>query len=495
MSLYAGFDCSTQSLSAVVIDTETRSIAFQDSAVFDRPFLPSTEPGVVHAEPRMWADALHTMLGTLAASIDRDRLLAISGAAQQHGSVYCGPRPGDLTRATSPIWMDSSTGRECGEIEQALGGADAVAQLTGSRVFPRFTAPQIRKFWREDPDAYARTRRIHLVSSYLASLLIGEHAPIDHADGSGMNLMDIRSGRWSPTALAAAAPQLMDKLPALVPPSSVIGTLGTAWQRTLGLPPVPIVAWSGDNPSSMIGTGLIREGQLAISLGTSDTIFGPMTTPSVSADGTGHVFASPTGDFMGITVFRNGSLAREHVRTSFGMTWYAVSDALRNTPAGNDGALMLPWFEPEITPTALNPQPVRVGLDGAAPARHVRALIEGQMLAMRHHSAWMAVQPESIRATGGASANREILQVMADVFGVPVDVVDNTGSAALGAALRAWQADQDLPWSDVVDGFTAAGSGTRILPQPHDVRTYRALQDRYIALEKAGLAGDTLPRP
>ncbi len=495
MPLYAGFDCSTQSLSAVVIDTDTRSIAFQDSAVFDRPFLASKEPGVVHADPRGWADALYTMLGKLAASIDRPKLLAISGAAQQHGSVYCGARPEDLTRATSPIWMDSSTARECAEIEQALGGPAASAQLTGSRVFPRFTAPQIRKFWREDPDAYARTRRIHLVSSFLASLLIGEHAPIDHADGSGMNLMDVRSGRWSPAALAAAAPQLLDKLPALVPSSSVIGTLGPAWQRTLGLPPVRIVAWSGDNPSSMIGTGLIREGQLAISLGTSDTIFGPMTTPSVSANGTGHVFASPTGEFMGITVFRNGSLAREHIRTSFGMTWDAMSDALRNTPAGNDGAMMLPWFEPEITPTVLRPQPVRVGLDGASPARHVRALVEGQLLAMRHHSAWMGVQPESIRATGGASANREILQVMADVFGVPVDLVDNTGSAALGAALRAWQADQDLPWSDVVDSFTKAQSETRIMPRAEDVTVYRALQGRYITLEKAVLAGDTLPRP
>ena len=45
---------------------------------------------------------------------------------------------------------------------------------------------------------------------------------------------------------------------------------------------------------------------------------------------------------------------------------------------------------------------------------------------------------------------------MADVFAVPVEVVDNTGSAALGAALRAWQADQGLPWSEVVDGFTDA---------------------------------------
>ena len=114
---------------------------------------------------------------------------------------------------------------------------------------------------------------------------------------------------------------------------------------------------------------------------------------------------------------------------------------------------------------------------------------------MRHHSNWMGVRPESIRATGGASANREILQVMADVFAVPVDIVDNTGSAALGGALRAWQADRDLPWSEVIVGFTDATPGGRIMPVVENVTTYRALQERYIALEKAALGGDTLPRP
>jgi len=489
MSLYAGFDCSTQSLSVIVIDVTRRTIVFQDSLSFEHPFVSSADTGVVHASPRMWASAMDEMLSRLAANIDRSSLEAISGAAQQHGSVYCGPGPEDLTRETSPIWMDSSTGRECAEIEQALGGPQAVAQLTGSRACPRFSGPQIRKFCREEPDAYARTERIHLVSSFLASLLIGGHAPIDHADGSGMSLMNIRTGEWAPAALEATAPGLHAKLPSLVPSASLIGTLSRARQRTFGLPAAQIAAWSGDNPSSMVGTGLIREGQLAVSLGTSDTIFGPMRVPAVSGDGTGHVFGSPLGEFMGITVFRNGSLARERVRDAFGLGWGEVEDALSRTPAGNNGAMMLPWFEPEITPGVTAASPVRLGLEGAAPARHIRALIEGQMMAMKRHSAWMRVAPVSILATGGASANRSILQVMAEVFGVPVEVVDNTGSAALGAALRAWQAHRRLPWPEVIGSFTAAVSGSRIVPVAENVRTYRALQNRYTALEAGALGG------
>jgi xylulokinase len=489
MPLYAGFDCSTQGLSVVVIDAGRGTVAFRDSVPLAEPFITSPDAAVVHTSPHVWTSALESMLGRLAANIDGSHLRAISGAAQQHGSVYCGRTPDVLTREASPIWMDSSTGRECAEIETALGGADATAQLTGSRTFPRFTGPQIRKFWRGEPEAYARTERIHLVSSFLGTVLTGAHAPIDHADGSGMNLMDIRGRDWSPAALEATAPGLRDKLPALVPSSMIIGTLNAACQQRFGLPPARVVAWSGDNPCSLVGTGLLREGDLAVSLGTSDTIFGPMRTPRVSRDGTGHVFVSALGEYMGITVFRNGSLARERVRDAFGLTWDAFSTALRQTPPGNGGAMMLPWFEPEITPVVTRPQVVRIGLDGAGPAEHARAIVEAQMMALWRHSAWMGVRPVVIHATGGAAASREILRVMADVFDAEVYRLEVTDSAALGAAIRAWQADTGLDWAAVLPDFTSPPADSRVRPDPEHVQTYRALQTRYIAMETQALGG------
>ena len=81
--------------------------------------------------------------------------------------------------------------------------------------------------------------------------------------------------------------------------------------------------------------------------------------------GIGYVSASPTGDYMGTTVFKNGSLARERVRDQYGMNWAAFSEALRSTPPGNHGAMMLPWFDPEITPHVLTPGVRRVSLDPA----------------------------------------------------------------------------------------------------------------------------------
>lgn len=491
MPLYLGLDSSTQSLTAIVLDVENdrKHIAFQSSLSFDEALpkfgtrhgvLPSADRSVAVSSPLMWAEALDVMLGRIAAAgLDLSRLAAMSGSAQQHGSVYLSgldPAALTLSRPVSPIWMDSSTSVECTEIARAVGGDDVLAAHTGSRAFERFTGPQIRKFFKTSPDHYAATSRIHLVSSFLASLLIGAQAPIDFGDGSGMNLMDLNTGTWWQPALDATAPALASKLPPIVPSSTIVGTLSEYWQRRHGLPAARIVAWSGDNPSSLIGTGLVREGLVAMSLGTSDTIFGLMREPRVSRDGIGHVFGSPTGDdnpFMGITVFRNGSLARERIRDQFGLTWDGFARALADTPPGNRGRMMLPWFEPEITPRIASAGARRFNLDPDDGPGNVRAVVEGQMMAMAVHSAWMGVDVKTIYATGGASANRAILQIVADIFNAEVYqfVVGNT--AALGAALRAFHADaRTIPWEDVVRGIAEPVPASLVRPVAAHHETY-----------------------
>ena len=252
------------------------------------------------------------------------------------------------------------------------------------------------------------------------------------------------------------------------------------------------MAWSGDNPCSLIGTGLVREGRVAISLGTSDTIFGLMREPRVDPTATGHVFGAPTGDFMSLTVFKNGSLARERIRDAFGLDWSGFSRALEQTPAGNGGRVLLPWFEPEITPAVATAGEHRFRLDPSDAAGNVRAVVEAQMLSMALHSRWMDVKVDTIYATGGASANRAILQVMADVFGADVYQMEVGNSAALGAALRAFHADsladgRALPWDEVIDGFVTPVEESRVMPNAARHQLYRELIEIYASCEARAL--------
>jgi xylulokinase len=519
MPTYLGFDASTQSLTATVIEVEgdDRRIVFEHVLEFDTAFpeygtthgvLVSGEGGrTVTAPPAMWAAALDRMAGILAASdVDLSRIRAITGSGQQHGSVYLAAdagatlrrldpsRPlieqigGLFSRAVSPVWMDSSTTAECASLTCALGGDAALARLTGSRAYERFTAAQIRKFATTDPAAYARTERIHLVSSFMASLLAGRHAPLEPGDASGMNLMDLAARQWSPAALDATAPDLGRKLPPIHDSWTVTGEIAPYWRRRYGFGPASVIPWSGDNPSSLIGLGLITPGALGISLGTSDTVFGPIAQPAHDQDGAGHVFGSPAGGYMALTCFANGSLARERVRDTYGLDWDGFAAALGSTPAGNGGAMMTPWFVPEITPPVAQAGPRLQNLDNAGPSRMVRAVVEGQAMAMRLHSRWIAPRASRILATGGASANAAILHVIADVFDAEVLRGAPRNAASLGAALRAYHAErrmegQPVRWTDAVAGFTAPDAELRIRPNADSVAVYARLLPDYEALE------------
>ena len=517
MPLYLGLDVSTQSLTAIVIEIsgDRRRIVFQHSLNFDRdlPEYATTagvrqgdEPGVVYAPPQMWADALDRVMGALAtaAEVDIENIRAISGSAQQHGSVYLNCSAGALlasfdaaaplapqlrmifARREAPVWLDASTTRECREIEDNIGGADTLQAITGSAAFERFTGPQIRKFRKQEPAAYAATTHIHLVSSFMHSLLLGENASLDPGDASGMNLMDLASNTWSRAALDATAPDLLEKLPPIRSSWKSAGPLSSYWRKRYSFPSAAIVPWSGDNPGSLVGTGVIRPGILAISLGTSDTVFActPHRGPRPS-----HVFRSPTGDFMNLVCFRNGSLAREWIRLEHHLNWDTFAHLLEQRP-GNDGYIMLPWLETEITPHVPHAGVRRFGFDRFDAGRNVRGLVEGQMMAMANHAADVTGEPvERIIATGGAATNRAILQVMANVFGVDVYRLDVENSAALGAALRAYHAErlaagEPVSWKAVVSGFTEPNPGHRVSPNPKLVTLYGELRREYSILER-----------
>ena len=520
MSKYLGIDSSTQSITGLIIDAEQRAIVAEASINFDEHFKATygvvngvldLGDGVVHSAPLMWAEALDLLLQTLAdQGHDLGAVRAVAGSGQQHGTVYLNasaspalarlspsqPLKDQLAaifaRPTSPIWMDTSTASQCAEIEAGVGGRDALLALTGNAAFERFSGPQIRKFYQTEPNTYAGTTYIGLVSSYVASLLAGRLVGVDPGDGSGTNMMDIAARQWSARALDATAPDLAAKLLPIAPSGQPVGSISPYYTDRYGfVDDCLVLPFSGDNPCSLIGLGLVAPGQVALSLGTSDTLFACMDQPRTSAAGEGAVFASPDGThYMALTCYLNGSLAREAVRDQYGMNWDQFTSALRATPPGNNGALMLPYFAPEIVPKVPAANIVRQNLDPTNAPANVRAVIEAQALSSLIHARWMGVDISSLYVTGGASANAEILRVFANVHNCPVHRFETTNSAALGAALRAAHAYQSATghapsWSEVVELFAQPVAGSTIEPEPRAAAAYDELIGQYAALEQA----------
>ncbi len=507
MASWLGLDSSTQSLSALLVD-DSGNILARESVNFGRDlpqygapqgFIEGGAAGEVHSDPLMWLDALDLCFSRMKSKgADFSSLRGISGAGQQHGTVYLNqewerslsaPSPSKslseqfhrtLSRRTSPIWMDISTGNECREIAVALGGPMEVCRRTGSIPIERFSGPQIRRFAKLDPECYAATRRIHLVSSFLASILAGRDAPIDHGDGAGMNLLNLATLDWDGDLLAATAPSLRDRLPGAAPSESIIGPVSPYFQAKYGFPAeAQIVAFTGDNPSSLVGMGAAEPGKVVISLGTSDTFFAAMPSVKTDPNGYGHVFGNPLGGFMSLVCFRNGSLAREALKDRLGVEWSAFDlEGLRETPPGNGGDGMIPFFGPEITPRVDLGEPILFGSDefrkNPSPAKLIRACLEGQFLNIWLQTQWIGIEPEAILLTGGASSNDGIAQTVADVMGVPVDRLSTTDSVAVGAVLRAAQAlGGNAP--QIKSTLCAPAQGSRRVPVEANRSTYENL--------------------
>lgn len=251
--------------------------------------------------------------------VDFKKVVAISGSAQQHGSVYWSKKGitalkkldssrflhaqlDDSSFATnqSPIWMDASTSQQCLEMETAIGGPSCMVKLTGSKCYERFTGPQIRKIYQQRSGVYEQAKRISLVSSFLASLFLGEVAPIDYSDGSGMNLLDIRKKTWSKACLNACAPDLDERLGEPVGGWTVLGDVADYFvERFCFSPKCKIIACTGDNPSALAGM-LVDKNWLSISLGTSDTLMLSLKEPPALEEG--HVLCHPTDicEYMGL---------------------------------------------------------------------------------------------------------------------------------------------------------------------------------------------------
>ena len=492
-----GIDSSTQSCSCIVIDTDTQSVVAEAAVNFGEclpqykapsGFIPGGSEGEVHSDPLMWLDALEQLLADLKSKCDLSNVIAISGAGQQHGSVYLNDRWPNcinnlntteslstqiapcLTRATSPIWMDSSTSAECSEIGEAIGGDSIVCSKSGSITIERFTGPQIRRFYKTSPVAYSQTARIHLVSSFLCSILCGADADIDTGDGAGMNLLNIQDWDWDTDLLEATAPELIKRLPKVAQGSTTAGNISDYFVKKYGFASnTPITIFTGDNPSSLVGMGASKSGKLVVSLGTSDTFFAAM--PGVVADpqGCGHVFGNPAGGSMSLQCFVNGSLAREEVKDKFGYDWGQFTAALINTPAGNDGKIMVPFFRPEISPRIDLKAPILNGSDAFKNWQDtdaaIRACVEGQFINMKLRTDWMQLEPEVIYLTGGASKNDAIAQVAADVFQAKVQRLAVSGSVALGASLRAASNSLGLDLDEMEGQFCKPEAGSTIEPK------------------------------
>jgi len=238
----------------------------------------------------------------------------------------------------------------------------------------------------------------------------------------------------------------------------------------------------------------LDNGDIAISLGTSSTVFGPLLNP-VPSPVEGHIMCNPidVNGYMAMICYKNGALARELIRDHFAnKSWDTFSDYLKETPAGNNGYIGFFFPEQEIIPAIKGnyyfnqtDQLIQSLPDSKS---YVRAIVESQLLSMYVHSQNIGLKvTQGVLVTGGSAKNQAILQVISDVFGVPVFTGSQNNSASLGAAYKAahgkacHQAGHFVSFRDVV-GTTSFKKSA--VPNLGNHTLYKKLSVRYKILEE-----------
>src|SRR5437870_5164476 len=317
------------------------------------------DDGTREQEPAVWIAAL----GTAIRDALRGQQFAIEGigaSGQQHGLVALDVA--DRPVRAAKLWNDTTTTHECAILTEKLGGNDRVLELTGNLLLPGYTAPKIAWLAAHEPDEYARTARMCLPHDYLNLWLTGEFVT-EPGDASGTAYFDVRTRRYSQVVLAAIDDRrdLVRTLPRIAQSLSVVGVLRSEAAGVLGIAAgIPVSAGGGDNMCAAIGCDIVAEGPVAVSLGTSGTVFAYRSTAAMDPLGEAAAFCDSTGGWLPLAATLNCTSATEWARELFAMDHAAVDAAVAS--GGAAGLAFLPYLSGERTPNRPEAAGVFVGV-------------------------------------------------------------------------------------------------------------------------------------
>ena len=479
--LFLGVDVGTQSTKAVLVDVDTGEVVARAARAYD--LLEGLPPGHAEQHPATWRDAV---VGTIQEVGHGDRVRGVGVSGQQHGAVLLGE--GDEVLRPAKLWCDTSAAAEAAAISEELG-----------RTVPAgFTAPKLRWSAEREPELWGRTRRVLLPHDHVNLFLTGEFFT-EVGDASGTGYLDPATGDYDDAAVAAVAPGLGDRLPPLRPCAEPAGALSAEAAAALGLPPgTPVSAGGGDNMMSAIGAGATRPGVSVCSLGTSGTVFAFSDEPCVDPGGDIASFRASSAGAGGVAghlpllCVMNCTEPLEDLRALTGKGHDELTALAADAAMGEE--LLVPFFVGERVPNLPDATATLSGLRPGSLSAGVlyRAALEGVALNLAAGVERMGAigpAPDEVRLVGGAARNPLWQGILATAFGVPVRVLEETETAAVGAALQAAAAVRGVPADELAQGFVAFAG------PPVDPTTDAATRERMAGLRErlsaavAGLRG------
>ncbi len=443
-------DFGTQSVRALLIDP--RGEVRAKSQVFIEPYF-SREPGWAEQDAnRFWGwlcEACQQLWEQT--DIPRESIAGV-GLTTQRSTVICVDRDGEPLRPAI-VWLDQ---RRTEGLKPVGGWWGLLFRLAGQRETVAYVQGEAEINWvmHHQPEIWARTHKVVLLSGFLTHRLVGRF--VDSVGAQVAYLpFDYKSKTWAaPNDWKWQALRMEpDKLIELVPPAGPLGEITPEASAATGIPAgLPLIATAADKACEVLGSGGLEPHVGCLSFGTTATIntthrryveVVPLIPPYPSA--VPDCYSLEVQVYRGFWMIswfkREFGLRESQLATERGVPAEDLFDRLvEEVPPGSMGLTLQPYWSPGLRVPGPEAKGAIIGWGDVHTRGHLyRAILEGLAYALREGKERTekrsGVPITELRVAGGGSQSDPAMQIAADVFGLPASRPHTYEASGVGAAI------------------------------------------------------------
>ncbi|MBQ6637038.1 MAG: xylulokinase, partial [Lachnospiraceae bacterium] len=431
---YIGVDLGTSAVKLIMMDSQGNII----KSVSNEYPLSFPNPGWSEQNPEDWKKAVFEGIKELAEGCDSSEISGISFGGQMHGLVALDEN--DCVIRPAILWNDGRSVKETEYLNNVIG-KDVLSKETANIAFAGFTAPKILWMKENEPENFARIRKIMLPKDYIAYSLTGVFST-DYSDASGMLLLDVKNKKWSQKMCEICGIDL-SMLPTLYDSYEVTGELKPEIAKELGLSEkVKVIAGAGDNAAAAVGTGVVGEGGCNISLGTSGTVFITSAGFSVDENNALHSFNHADGNYHLMGCMLSAASCNKWWMEEILKTGDFAGEQKGIVRLGENHVFFLPYLMGERSPhNNPNARGTFIGLTMDSTREDMtQAVLEGVAFGLRDSvevARSLGIKLEKTRICGGGAGSPLWRKMIANIMNMEVERITSKEGPGLGAAMLA----------------------------------------------------------
>ena len=445
------YDIGTTGLKTCMFQINKDSVRLIEGDVesYDLHFL---DNGGVEQDPLDWWDAMSISTKRLLkkTNVSKDEIKGISFCSQMQTLVMVDSEGNPLRRAMS--CMDTRADKQFARYMKKgvqVEGMDVYKIIKFVRITGAISASTKDPLWKyhwvkdNEPEIYEKTYKWLDAKEYLTCRATG-NMMVSRDVASATFLYDVKKGSWS-SELCKLLDIDMKHLPQLCTSTDEVGPLLEKAASDLGLMPgTPVFSGGSDISLCQLGAGCLNPGEVNFYSGTSGWVC--TTVDKLHLD-IGNLIGALVGadpdTYCYIAELETAGKCMEWVKDRIDlpeMDYDDLIEYMKDTPAGSNGVVFSPWMHGNRCPFE-DPYAKGLFFNLGITTRGsdlVKSVVEGVCMHMR----WMLEATEKkfktksvVKFTGGSAISPYIAQVLADVIGREVEIIENPRHAGtMGAA-------------------------------------------------------------